>query len=210
LVRIRPSVSRRWTRLADAKKAVEGQMAAAQDEDEFRGRVVERQYRQRRGLRTRGSERLAWESRIPGSANSDAERLCRGFGAGSLYRDVSSSAVAERWSCSHGPTGTACGFDGHAQCEFARKPPYRTRTLRLIRSARSRAAIALHAGRHVQVSTTKATNSCVGLLPRSNRIHWAGGVQSSLQAVTFEPIEEALMRRTSHIILCGLAGKFTF
>jgi hypothetical protein len=24
-----------------------------------------------------------------------------------------------RWSCTHGPTGTACGFEGHAQCELS-------------------------------------------------------------------------------------------
>ncbi|HEY1314117.1 MAG TPA: hypothetical protein VGE92_09570 [Steroidobacteraceae bacterium] len=53
------------------------------------------------------------------SAKADAERLCRGFGAGSLYRFVSASAVAERWSCTRGPQGTVCGFDGHAQCELS-------------------------------------------------------------------------------------------
>jgi hypothetical protein len=59
------------------------------------------------------------QARALESAKPDAERLCRGFGAGSLYRYVASSAVAERWSCTHGPTGTACGFDGHAQCELS-------------------------------------------------------------------------------------------
>lgn len=53
------------------------------------------------------------------SAKPDAERLCRGFGAGSLYRYVSSSAVAEHWNCIKSVQGTACGFDGRAMCELS-------------------------------------------------------------------------------------------
>jgi hypothetical protein len=54
-------------------------------------------------------------------AQGDAERLCRGFGAGTLYRYVSSSAVAERWSCSKNGAGMLCGFDGHAECELTQQ-----------------------------------------------------------------------------------------
>jgi hypothetical protein len=61
----------------------------------------------------------AAQTRALQSAKSDAERLCRGFGAGSLYRYVSSSAVAEHWSCIKSAGGTECGFDGRAMCELS-------------------------------------------------------------------------------------------
>jgi hypothetical protein len=51
-------------------------------------------------------------------AQENAERLCRNFGAGTLYRYISSSPVAEKWSCSHKGSGTVCSFDGHARCEL--------------------------------------------------------------------------------------------
>jgi hypothetical protein len=47
-----------------------------------------------------------------------SDRLCRAFGAGSLYRYVSSAPVPENWSCTKDVTGTVCGFDGHAECEL--------------------------------------------------------------------------------------------
>lgn len=45
-------------------------------------------------------------------ARLQAERLCRGFGAGTLFRFVAATPRAEAWSCA----GGVCGFDGHADC----------------------------------------------------------------------------------------------
>jgi hypothetical protein len=50
------------------------------------------------------------------SAKPEATRLCQGFAAGTLYRYVSSSVLADEWSCSRDGSGASCGFDGHAQC----------------------------------------------------------------------------------------------
>jgi hypothetical protein len=66
------------------------------------------------------NESLA-QARALERSQSDAERLCRGFGAGTLYRFISSSPVAERWSCSKNGSGTVCGFDGHAECELTER-----------------------------------------------------------------------------------------
>lgn len=41
-----------------------------------------------------------------------AERLCRGFGAGTLFKFVGATPIVETWSCS----GGLCGFDGWAEC----------------------------------------------------------------------------------------------
>jgi hypothetical protein len=49
-------------------------------------------------------------------AKSEAERLCRGFGAGTLYRFVSGAARAESWHCARSGAGIVCGFDGQAEC----------------------------------------------------------------------------------------------
>lgn len=49
---------------------------------------------------------------------ADSDRLCRDFGAGTLYRFVSSTAIAEQWSCSKSGSGFVCGFEGHAQCQL--------------------------------------------------------------------------------------------
>jgi hypothetical protein len=49
-------------------------------------------------------------------ATSDAARLCRGFGAGSLFRFVSATVTPETWACSSLGAGSVCGFDGHANC----------------------------------------------------------------------------------------------
>ena len=54
-------------------------------------------------------------------AKEDADRLCRGFGAGTLYHFISSSAVAERWLCTTTRKGIVCGFDGRAQCELSER-----------------------------------------------------------------------------------------
>lgn len=49
-------------------------------------------------------------------AKSEAERLCRGFGAGSLFKYESSSAIADRWTCARGGQGVICSFEGRAEC----------------------------------------------------------------------------------------------
>jgi hypothetical protein len=54
-------------------------------------------------------------------ANVSCDRLCKGFGAGTLYRFDSSSAVAEHWQCTTTRSGVVCGFDGHAQCELSER-----------------------------------------------------------------------------------------
>jgi hypothetical protein len=62
-------------------------------------------------------ERAAQSSAIE-RARVSAERLCRGFGGGTLYEFVSSRPMPERWSCNSTAAGTTCAFDGHAQCEL--------------------------------------------------------------------------------------------
>ncbi|MGH6892767.1 MAG: toll/interleukin-1 receptor domain-containing protein [Dongiaceae bacterium] len=47
-----------------------------------------------------------------------AERLCRDFGAGGLYRYVGASAIAESWSCHALAAGTSCTFEGNAECRL--------------------------------------------------------------------------------------------
>jgi hypothetical protein len=55
-----------------------------------------------------------------------ADRLCRGFGAGSLFRYVSATAYAENWSCSANGAGTLCAFDGHADCQVQERQQVET------------------------------------------------------------------------------------
>ena len=54
-------------------------------------------------------------------AQANTDRLCRAFGAGTLYRFTSSSAIAEHWNCTKGAGGTVCGFDGHARCGLSER-----------------------------------------------------------------------------------------
>jgi hypothetical protein len=49
-------------------------------------------------------------------AQVDAERLCRAFGSGTLFRFVGATPRAETWSCSSAGGGVVCGFDGEADC----------------------------------------------------------------------------------------------
>jgi hypothetical protein len=49
-------------------------------------------------------------------ANPAAERICRPFAAGTLFRFVSAQARADSWSCSSGGGGWVCGFQGWADC----------------------------------------------------------------------------------------------
>jgi len=63
------------------------------------------------GARTSALERAA----------DTANRLCRDFGAGTLYRFGSASAIAEEWSCERVAGGTICGFEGQAECRLEQK-----------------------------------------------------------------------------------------
>jgi hypothetical protein len=63
----------------------------------------------------------AAQARALERAKGDTERLCRGFGAGTLYRYISSAAIAEHWSCSKVGAGMVCGFDGHAECALSER-----------------------------------------------------------------------------------------
>lgn len=54
-------------------------------------------------------------------AQADAERLCRDFGSGTLFRYVSSAAYADHWSCRQDKDGTVCGFEGQAECELTER-----------------------------------------------------------------------------------------
>lgn len=47
-----------------------------------------------------------------------AERLCRDFGATSLYRFEGAETRADRWSCEKSRGGYACSFDGSAVCKL--------------------------------------------------------------------------------------------
>lgn len=51
-------------------------------------------------------------------AAETASRLCRDFGAGTLYRYSSAAAIAEKWSCDRTAAGTICGFEGQAECRL--------------------------------------------------------------------------------------------
>jgi hypothetical protein len=45
-----------------------------------------------------------------------AERLCQGFGSGTLYRYVGARPEAQSWTCEPRGNGVVCGFDGQATC----------------------------------------------------------------------------------------------
>jgi len=63
-------------------------------------------------------DEAAAQSAALARGRQSSDRLCRDFGAGSLYRYESSSAVAEQWSCTKVGSGIVCGFDGHAECKL--------------------------------------------------------------------------------------------
>jgi hypothetical protein len=54
-------------------------------------------------------------------ARGDAERLCRGFGAGTLFRFTAATPRADRWDCQTGPGGSECGFEGTALCALQQR-----------------------------------------------------------------------------------------
>jgi hypothetical protein len=49
-------------------------------------------------------------------AQTTSDRLCRDFGAGSLYRFTSSTPHADHWSCRRENAGVVCGFEGRTEC----------------------------------------------------------------------------------------------
>ena len=50
-------------------------------------------------------------------AQVSAERLCKGFAAGTLFRFLSARPAAQQWNCSRTTSGVVCGFEGEAVCE---------------------------------------------------------------------------------------------
>ena len=51
-------------------------------------------------------------------AQHQAEVLCSGFGATTLYRFKSAKPEAEQWDCSTVGSGISCGFEGQAICQL--------------------------------------------------------------------------------------------
>jgi hypothetical protein len=49
-------------------------------------------------------------------AQADAERLCQGFAATTLFKLTTAKAAAQNWSCAKSDSGVVCGFDGQAVC----------------------------------------------------------------------------------------------
>ncbi len=60
------------------------------------------------------------------AARPAAERVCRGFGSGTLYRFVSAEAQAQSWTCRGPPTARVCGFDGVAACALLQRQDVET------------------------------------------------------------------------------------
>ena len=52
------------------------------------------------------------------AAQSSAERLCRDFGATSIYRVEGATPQADEWACTKQKGGVTCGFDGRAECRL--------------------------------------------------------------------------------------------
>jgi hypothetical protein len=52
------------------------------------------------------------------AAQDSAQRLCRDFGATSLYRFDGAAPQADKWNCETARGRVACGFDGRAQCQL--------------------------------------------------------------------------------------------
>lgn len=51
-------------------------------------------------------------------AQLSAERLCRAFGASSIFRYRGARPVAETWRCERSEAGYSCGFEGRADCDL--------------------------------------------------------------------------------------------
>lgn len=54
-------------------------------------------------------------------AQANSDRLCRAFGAGTIYRYISSSPLAEHWTCNKVGSGMVCGFEGQAACALSER-----------------------------------------------------------------------------------------
>jgi hypothetical protein len=52
------------------------------------------------------------------AAQSSAERLCRDFGATSIYRFEGATPQADEWDCTKLKNGVKCAFDGRAECRL--------------------------------------------------------------------------------------------
>jgi hypothetical protein len=61
-------------------------------------------------------------------AQASAERICRDFGAGTLYRYRSAKPVVENWSCEGQGSGKRCGFEGRAECALDERHEIETET----------------------------------------------------------------------------------
>jgi hypothetical protein len=51
-------------------------------------------------------------------AQHQADDLCAGFGATTLYRFKSAKPEADHWECAAAGSGISCGFEGHAICQL--------------------------------------------------------------------------------------------
>lgn len=63
-----------------------------------------------------------------GRAMAAAERLCRGFTAGTLFRFDSATAEPQSWDCSAISGGFVCGFEGEAVCLLEERRVQETET----------------------------------------------------------------------------------
>jgi hypothetical protein len=73
-------------------------------------------------------DQLTAQAQALDRAQADAERQCRDFGAGTLYRYRSAKAIAESWTCGQTHGGTTCGFEGHAECALDERHETETET----------------------------------------------------------------------------------
>jgi hypothetical protein len=71
---------------------------------------------------------LAAQAQALERAQSGAERLCRDFGSGTLYRYRSAKPIAETWSCGKDGAGVTCGFEGHDECALDERHQTETET----------------------------------------------------------------------------------
>jgi hypothetical protein len=74
------------------------------------------------GIARAKNEAAAHEQALA-AARPQAQRLCRDFGATSIYKFEGAEPQADEWSCSKNNGGIACGFDGHAQCRLQMRQP---------------------------------------------------------------------------------------
>ncbi len=51
-------------------------------------------------------------------AQSNAERLCKGFATTTSFRFKASAPVPQNWNCSSAAGGVVCGFEGESVCDL--------------------------------------------------------------------------------------------